>query len=502
MKCLLYCWGIALCLVTSATTGPLPDMASSPQCVGLTDGSGSTALAWPGRLVPFTMDTNMPADLRLIVLDAMQYWENYSCNQFVPRTSQMHYAHFILGQSCCISYEKNNLSIYLNSTCNKTVTVMQILGKLIGASDLDIERSSTKGSIAPAVCPNRCGRNIWLNSGSQSLPTIQSPNYPSDYPTNIDCMWKVTAPPLYTLLASFSSFDVENGPYCSYDHVEVMSVDSLGNILRVSWFCGTTLPQLMMNPRTKLIIVSLHSDVSYSKKGFQLRFNISAVTSTVSCLVQNGGCSQLCIADNAGWKQSCACNAGYVLGTDGLSCIDDDECLKRSDGCTQNCRNTVGSYYCYCNEGYGLDLDQKTCRVCGTTYNNSLGFLFSPGYPDSYPAYQNCKWYINTAPNNYLRVTVQVLDIASSDRCQTDYLQLDRGNFRYNGKLCGYHSLSYVINTGLTVAFHSEAAVASRSSGFLLLYKQLRPDEVSLNDINYVVVDGVKIAASSKTKWL
>lgn len=140
--------------------------------------------------------------------------------------------------------------------------------------------------------------------------------------------------------------------------------------------------------------------------------------------------------------------------------------------------------------------------VCGATYNNSLGFLFSPGYPDSYSPYQNCKWYINIAPNNYLRVTIQLLDIAYSDLCQTDYLQLDRGNFRYNGKLCGYHSLSYVINTGTTVAFHTEAVSStSSSSGFLLLYKQLQPDEVTSDDIGYVTVDGTKIPYT-KSKWL
>lgn len=74
--------------------------------------------------------------------------------------------HISIPCSCCISYEKNNLSIYLNSTCNKTVTVMQILGKLIGASDLDIERSSTKGSIAPAVCPSMFVQ-LWKPSHAQ-----------------------------------------------------------------------------------------------------------------------------------------------------------------------------------------------------------------------------------------------------------------------------------------------------------------------------------------------
>lgn len=55
-----------------------------------------TDVLWNCVFISFSF--MQPADLRLIVLDAMQYWENYSCNQFVPRTSQMHYAHFILGQ--------------------------------------------------------------------------------------------------------------------------------------------------------------------------------------------------------------------------------------------------------------------------------------------------------------------------------------------------------------------------------------------------------------------
>lgn len=452
--------------------------------------------------MPFAIDTNVPVDLQLAVLDAMQYWENYSCVQFVPRTDQLHYAHFILGQSCCMSYGKNNLSIYLSSMCNKSVLGMQILGKLIGASDVDI-MNSNRSNVTSPLCSNRCGGNVWLNPGIQSsLPTIQSPNYPADYPTNTDCTWKITSPPLHSFSASFSSFDVENGPNCSYDYVEVMSVDQLGNILRINRFCGAVLPQLASDPKTKFVIVLFHSDVSYSRKGFQLRFQISAISSTVSCLVQNGGCSHLCLADSAGWKQGCACNTGYSLGTDGVSCSDVNECLKHSDGCSQNCRNTVGSFYCYCNEGYGLDMDQKTCRVCGATYNNSLGFIFSPGYPDSYPAFQNCRWIIDVKPQNYLRITVQLMDIAYSDRCQVDYLQLDHGNFRYNGKLCGYHSLSYVVNAGVTVAFHSETVGAnSLSSGFLLLYKQLLPQEVSSDDINYVTVDGAKVP-SSKSKWL
>lgn len=62
--------------------------------------------------------------------------------------------------SCCISYDKNNLSIYLNSVCNMTVSVMQILGRLIGASDVDVQLSMNRSNIAPAVCPSTLSRNL------------------------------------------------------------------------------------------------------------------------------------------------------------------------------------------------------------------------------------------------------------------------------------------------------------------------------------------------------
>ena len=37
-------------------------------------------------------------------------------------------------------------------------------------------------------------------------------------------------------------------------------------------------------------------------------------------------------------------------------CSDDD-----SNGCNHVCTNTDGSYTCYCNTGYELGIDQKTC---------------------------------------------------------------------------------------------------------------------------------------------
>ena len=42
--------------------------------------------------------------------------------------------------------------------------------------------------------------------------------------------------------------------------------------------------------------------------------------------------------------------------------IDIDECGESNGQCDHSCQNTVGSYYCYCNESYLLMADGKTCQ--------------------------------------------------------------------------------------------------------------------------------------------
>ena len=42
--------------------------------------------------------------------------------------------------------------------------------------------------------------------------------------------------------------------------------------------------------------------------------------------------------------------------------LDINECNLGTSGCTQLCNNTNGSYTCYCNSGYILHVDSRTCN--------------------------------------------------------------------------------------------------------------------------------------------
>ena len=40
---------------------------------------------------------------------------------------------------------------------------------------------------------------------------------------------------------------------------------------------------------------------------------------------------------------------------------DINECASSNGGCAQFCNNTVGLFFCDCNEGYLLDIDDINC---------------------------------------------------------------------------------------------------------------------------------------------
>ena len=41
--------------------------------------------------------------------------------------------------------------------------------------------------------------------------------------------------------------------------------------------------------------------------------------------------------------------------------LDINECDTLKGGCQHQCKNTNGSYFCQCSEGFFLDGDGKTC---------------------------------------------------------------------------------------------------------------------------------------------
>ena len=75
----------------------------------------------------------------------------------------------------------------------------------------------------------------------------------------------------------------------------------------------------------------------------------------------------VCIKNIEWHRNSEAYNVPRVLHTLLYSLIsfllsDYDECAGSNGGCSQNCSNTVGSFFCSCGGGYILDDDMTSCN--------------------------------------------------------------------------------------------------------------------------------------------
>ncbi|EAL71369.1 hypothetical protein DDB_G0272434 [Dictyostelium discoideum AX4] len=79
------------------------------------------------------------------------------------------------------------------------------------------------------------------------------------------------------------------------------------------------------------------------------------------CTTGTHKCVSPATCANTQGSYNCNCPAGYTKSTDGLSCIDIDECATSNGGCAQICTNTFGSSTCSCDTGYTLNSDKKGC---------------------------------------------------------------------------------------------------------------------------------------------
>ena len=76
----------------------------------------------------------------------------------------------------------------------------------------------------------------------------------------------------------------------------------------------------------------------------------------------------------------------------------------------------------------GLEAPSISCGyvVDGTLVEN--GTIKSPGYPDNYPAYLNCKWKIMAAPGKKILAAFSEFDVTASNNCDSDYVVITTGS--------------------------------------------------------------------------
>ncbi|KAH8307687.1 hypothetical protein KR044_008974 [Drosophila immigrans] len=242
-------------------------------------------------------------------------------------------------------------------------------------------------------CEDACGGRIEYPNG-----TITSPSFPEKYPVLKECVWEIIAPPKHKISLNFTHFDLEGTDRqqsdCGYDSVTIYSKLTENRLKRIGTFCGTSIPPTATSDSNALR-VEFHSDISVQGSGF------AAVFFT-----------------------------------------DIDECAVNNGGCQHECRNTIGSYMCFCHNGYSLHENGHDCKEgeCKYEISAAFGTIYSPNYPDNYPPNADCVWHFSTTPGHRIKLIFNEFNVESHQECAYDNVAIYDGDSELSsllGRFCG-----------------------------------------------------------------
>ncbi|KAM9301714.1 embryonic protein UVS.2-like [Gastrophryne carolinensis] len=100
--------------------------------------------------------------------------------------------------------------------------------------------------------------------------TFSTPNYPSLYPSNMDCTWSISAPLGFVVSLNMTDFNVEPKSTCIFDYVLAYDGAKTTSPL-IGRYCGkTSLPSFTSTGNN--LLVQFHSDDSVQLKGFLAKY--------------------------------------------------------------------------------------------------------------------------------------------------------------------------------------------------------------------------------------
>lgn len=111
-----------------------------------------------------------------------------------------------------------------------------------------------------------CGGDVDLDG----VGHLESPNYPEEYQSSKECVWRLSVPQDYQVALKFQSFEIENHDNCVYDFIEVRDGHNEESPL-IGVYCGYKLPPDIRSTGNKLL-VKFVSDSSVQKAGFSAMF--------------------------------------------------------------------------------------------------------------------------------------------------------------------------------------------------------------------------------------
>ncbi|XP_078620604.1 uncharacterized protein LOC144887321 isoform X2 [Branchiostoma floridae x Branchiostoma japonicum] len=137
--------------------------------------------------------------------------------------------------------------------------------------------------------------------------------------------------------------------------------------------------------------------------------------------------------------------------------------------CTAPCG---GDEFQFCGGPGGsqkMEVFEASIGACGGDLKTNEGTIYSTDFPGPYPLDQNCVWNIQVAPENVIRISLELLDISAEDSLT---IIEERSPRTVVTVLNGTSMTEYVSVSGnVSLQFRAGPRRAQQTDGFILRYK-------------------------------
>ncbi|XP_075454326.1 CUB and sushi domain-containing protein 1 [Ascaphus truei] len=280
------------------------------------------------------------------------------------------------------------------------------------------------------LCIAKCGGTM-MNMGG----VILSPGFPGNYPSNLDCTWKISLPIGYGAHIQFENFSTE----ANHDILEIQN-GPYHTSSQIGQFSGAELPSSLLST-THEIFIHFFSDHSENRQGFKLVYQAYELQNCPDPHPFKNG--YIINSDySVGQSISFECYPGYVL---------------------------IGQTVLICQHGINRNWNYPFPRCeapCGYNVSSENGTIYSPGFPDEYPNSKDCTWFISVPQGHGVYINFTLLQTEPVN----DYIAVWDGvdqNSPQLGVFSGNTALetAYSYSNQVLFKFHSDFS----TGGFFVL---------------------------------
>ncbi|XP_040824205.1 cubilin [Ochotona curzoniae] len=337
---------------------------------------------------------------------------------------------------------------------------------------------------------------VCIEDYTEESGTLTSPNFPNNYPNNLNCIYRITVETGKQISLHFTNFSLEESYFgaCVGDFVEIRD-GGYENSPLLGEYCGSNLPPRIISHSNKLWL-RFKSDMLFSESGFSAHWdgsstgcggNLTTSTGTFTSpnypmpYYHSSECYWLLKAShgspfkleflNFHLEYHPNCTLDYLAVYDGPSTSSHlltqlcgaekpPAILSTGDSMLLKLRTDEEQ------QGGGFEATySQTCENV-VIVNQTYGILESIDFPNPYSNNQRCNWTIQATTGNTVNYTFSAFDLEYHTNCSTDYLELYDGSQRI-GRYCGTNKPppDGTTRSSLHVLFHTDG-VNHKETGF------------------------------------